>query len=87
MILGFASVTYLSSTVVDKFFQYAVGQDKTVISAYSLATKYAYGSDVKGAVLADTLLQWTFDHLYGQGLVMPDENPDDSTYYWLTWSC
>ncbi len=87
MILGFASISYLSTPVVDRFFLFAVDLNFKVRSSYYFATKLSYGSSVKAAILVDTLAQWNNDHLYGQGFVMPDESPNDSTYYWSKWSC
>ena len=87
IILGFASVTYLDISVISNFFLNAMGNDYNVVQAYRIATTSAYSSSVKAAAIADTYDQWNDDHLYGQGTVQPDEESEDSTYYFLTWEC
>lgn len=94
IIMGFASLTYPSSTLITEFFDAALGigdriipKGLPIVEAYKIATKFEYGSNVKGAVIADTYDQFTDDHLYGQGTVHSDEDPNDNYYRVSTWSC
>jgi len=95
MILGYASVTYPSYSVVSEFFNEALGIGKSfypkgsdILSSYKIATKFAHGSNVKATVIADTYDQLYDDHLYGQGTVQSDETNNDNTYYTITpWGC
>lgn len=87
MILGFATTSYTSTTLLNEFFDNAVDSNQPVTTSYYYATKIAFGSGVQACILADTQSQWNNDHLYGQGSVMADENPDDNSYVWGKWSC
>ena len=91
IVLGFASKTHLSTSVITEFFLRAAGEDRSLIQAYKIATEYAFdkvdGNPVIGAAIADTYEQFTDDHLYGQGAVHPDELTNDDNYYFSSWRC
>jgi hypothetical protein len=87
-LMGFESGSYSDATLVNNFLANAVGNDAmTVYEAYRKATKDAFGSDVTAAVIFDTEEQMDKDHLWGEGVVMPDEDPDDGEYWHDSWNC
>ena len=86
-VMGFETITYLDSELPDKFFEYAINDDMTVYQAYRAATIDTFGSDVTAGVIFDTDEQKDNDHLWGEGVVMPDEYPDDDEYYHDSWNC
>ena len=87
--MGFESDSYVYSnaSLIDKFLTNAIDQDMTVYQAYYWATYYAFDSDVTAAVIFDTEEQKNNDHLWGEGVVMPDEYPDDNDYWHYSWNC
>ena len=90
MVLGFASKTTLSTSVVTEFFYNAMG-GMHIAAAYKAAREKCYsyyqGNRIYGAYIADTEAQATNDHLYGYGTVQADEDDDDDTYWWYKWGC
>ena len=88
-LMGFESSSgvYPHAALIDKFMANAVDGGMTVYDAYHKATEDAFGSDVTAAVIFDTEEQMDNDHLWGEGVVMPDENPDDDEYWYRSWNC
>jgi hypothetical protein len=86
-VMGFETITQCDSELPDKFFEYATNDDKTVYDAYRAATEDVFGSNVTAAVIFDTEEQMDNDHLWGEGVVMPDEHPDDNEYWYKSWNC
>ena len=89
-VMGFESSSwvYPDAKLVNNFLANAVGNDaKTVYDAYRAATEDAFGSDVTAGVIFDTDGQFFHDHLWGEGVVMPDEYQDDDYWRYVSWSC
>ncbi len=86
-VMGFETIVQRDFELPDKFFEYAINDDMTVYQAYRTATIATFGSDVTAAVIFDTEEQKDNDHLWGEGVVMPDEHPDDDKYYYDSWNC
>ena len=88
-LMGFESHSWTADPpLVNQFLTNAVGNDAmTVYDAYRKATKDTFGSDVTAAVIFDTDGQYHNDHLWGEGVVMPDEYPDDDDYWYYSWNC
>ena len=86
-IMGFATTSYTSTTLVDEFFDEAINSDETIADSYYHATKAAFGSSVKAVIIADTSSQMTNDHLHGQGSMAADESTNDASYAYLSWWC
>jgi hypothetical protein len=86
-ILGFASTTYTTTGVSDRFGRNVIQNDMTIYDAYYAATIDTHGSDVIGAAIFDNEEQKNKDHLWGQGEVAADESPDDDEYWYYSWSC
>jgi len=86
-VMGFETITYGDSELPNKFFEYAINDDMTVYDAYYWATRDTFGSGVTASVIFDTDEQKDNDHLWGEGVVMPDEYPDDDYYRHDSWNC
>jgi len=86
-VMGFETIVQRDSELPDKFFEYATNDDMTVYDAYRKATIDTFGSAVTAAVIFDTEEQMDNDHLWGEGVVMPDEYPDDDEYWYRSWNC
>jgi len=86
-VMGFETIVQRDSELPDKFFEYATNDDMTVYDAYYWATIDTFGSNVTAAVIFDTEEQMDNDHLWGEGVVMPDEHPDDDKYWYKSWNC
>jgi len=89
-VMGFESGSFVNSdaTLVNNFLANAVGNDAmTVYQAYYKATIDRFGSDVTAAVIFDTDGQFFHDHLWGEGVVMPDEYLDDDYWKYYSWNC
>ena len=87
-LMGFESHSYSDATLINNFMANAVGNDAmTVYDAYRAATEDTFGSDVTAAVIFDTDEQKDNDHLWGEGVVMPDECLDDDYYRYVSWNC
>jgi len=89
-VMGFESDSLVNSdaTLVNNFLANAVGNDAmTVYQAYYWATMDRFGSDVTAAVIFDTDGQFFNDHLWGEGVVMPDEYLDDDYWKYKSWNC
>ncbi len=88
--MGFESRSwvYPDAKLVNNFLANAVGNDAvTVYQAYYKATRDTFGSDVTAAVIFDTDGQFFHDHLWGEGVVMPDEYLDDDYWKYDSWNC
>jgi hypothetical protein len=87
-LMGFESGSYSDAALVNNFMANAVGNDAmTVYDAYRAATEDAFGSDVTAVVIFDTDGQFYNDHLWGEGVVMPDEYLDDDYWKYDSWNC
>lgn len=86
-ILGFTTEKTVSTDLPSRFFQNVIDNDYTIAYSWQRATQDTYGSDVTARVIFDTQNQLSNDHLSGQGTVEPNENPDDNTIYYDSWSC
>ena len=86
-LMGFESGSYSDAALVNNFLANAVDDDMTVYDAYRKATIDTFGSDVTAAVIFDTDGQYSNDHLWGEGVVMPDEYLDDDYYRHDSWNC
>ncbi len=87
-VMGFETDVPMSPYVINNFLVQAIDYDMTVYQAYRRATKYAFDDPtIIAAAIFDTDEQWNNDHLWGQGVVMPDEYPDDDYYRYVSWTC
>ncbi|MEA1863758.1 MAG: DUF6345 domain-containing protein [Euryarchaeota archaeon] len=88
-ILGYTTVSPVSTELVDEFFREAIDNDATIYEAYLRATRSAFkGDNVTAAVIFDTEDQFHNDRLHGQGTgALPDDHPDEHPYYYQEWVC
>ncbi|MDP2795943.1 MAG: hypothetical protein Q8N94_00345 [Methanoregula sp.] len=85
--MGFSTEKTVSTDLPSRFFQNLIDNDYTLAYSWQRATQDTYGADVTARVVFDTHNQLWYDHLSGQGTVQPNENPDDNTIYYDSWSC
>lgn len=86
-IMGFSTTSYVSTALINEFFDEAINNDETISDSYYHATKAAFGSSVRAVMISDTSAQMSYDHLNGEGTMEPDESPNDSFYAYLSWWC
>jgi len=87
-VMGFETDVPMSPYVINNFLVQAIDYDMTVYQAYRRATKHAFNNpNIIAAAIFDTVEQMDNDHLWGQGVVMPDEYPDDNDYWYVSWTC
>jgi len=87
-VMGFETDVYMAPCLINNFLVQAIDYDMTVYQAYRVGTKYAFDNpNIIAAVIFDNEEQALNDHLWGQGVVMPDEYPDDNDYWHYSWTC
>jgi hypothetical protein len=86
-ILGFSTEKTVSTDLPDQFLRNCIYYDYTIGYSWKRATQDIYDPDATARVIFDTESQLLNDHISGQGYVAPNENPDDDTVYYDSWSC
>jgi hypothetical protein len=86
-ILGFSTEKTVSTDLPDQFLRNCIDYDYTIGYSWKRATQDIYDPDDTARVIFDTESQLLNDHMSGQGYVAPNENPDDDTVYYDSWSC
>jgi hypothetical protein len=87
-VMGFETDVYMHEAVINNFLVYAIYGDYTVYDAYYWGTKIGFNDpNIIAVAIFDNEEQKNNDHLWGHGVVMPDEYPDDGDYWYYSWTC